>query len=224
MSMCMRVAARHIYSRWNRHRHHHHHHHHINIIIIIIIIIAYVFNVAAPLHCASSQVLSLKFQRSSRRALHETVFRRWLLRPRSQSLFREYENRFKVSLEYRGCRHCCQEYQRLYLIQRHLRRGKRTLKFHLGLLRKSATSKIEVAPFARPTDLWASCHIASTRYRSYCIQKRDCCPQGLRARQHRPSVACVVVRILRKGPSGCSTPCLTTRNWLSKFSHFTLSK
>ena len=119
----------------------------------MIIIIANVINVAAPLRCASSQVLSLKCKRSSRRALHETVLRRWLPRPRSSSLFGECEITSKSYLNrgrrIRGCRHCCQEYQCVYLIQRHLGRGKETLKFHLGLLRQSASSETEVAPLVR---------------------------------------------------------------------------
>ena len=117
--------------------------------------------VAAPLSCASSQVLSLKCQRSSRRALHETVFRRWLPLPRSSSLFGECEITSKSYLNrgrrIRGCRHCCQEYQCVYLIQRHLGRGKETLKFHLGLLRQSASSETEVATLVRTYSVFLSC-------------------------------------------------------------------
>ena len=127
----------------------------------MIIIIANVINVAAPLRCASSQVLSLKCKRSSRRALHETVFRRWLPQPRSSSLFRECEITSKSYLNrgrrIRGCRHCCQEYQCVYLIQRHLGRGKETLKFHLGLLRQSASSETEIAPLVRIHSVFLSC-------------------------------------------------------------------
>ena len=57
MSKCMRVAARHV------------HRHYVVVIINIIIIIIIIIIIAAPLCCASSQVLSLKCQRSSRRAL-----------------------------------------------------------------------------------------------------------------------------------------------------------
>jgi len=131
------------------------------------------------------------------------------------------------------------EKQLAYTIDRNLRseNGSVSLELDLWILWAvcslfSSSSSIAVTENEYPPSSWWSLKKTEIlRYWSYCNQKRDRCPQGLRARQHRQSVACVVVKITQKGPSGrLGPPLLAWRHetcptpWLSKFSHFKLSE
>jgi len=166
MSMCMRVAVRHIYSHWYC-RHHQHHHiiinHHYHQHRIFVLSRRSVLQSSVIEHYWF-QTWSLEQQHEFERSLHKSTF----------SNIR--------SVDRRPHRYCFRT-----VIQRFISNS-------------------------------MSC-------------ERERCFQGLRARQHRPSVACVVVKITQKGPSGSlGPPLLAWRHevcptpWLSKFSHFKLSE